>query len=160
KVTIKNERTAEIREVETTEDGAYMVTALLPSFYSVEVTKSGFSSATVSGVQVTVGQEIHRNFTLQVASVAESVTVTSSVEAAVDTTSARIGVNVTEREVEGLPLNGRQISQLYLQAPGALNSGTGTFQDIHFSGRALDQNVIRYDGVEGGAVVDTAPGNL
>ncbi len=77
-----------------------------------------------------------------------------------DTTSARIGVNVNEREVEGLPINGRQLSQLYLQAPGSLNSGTGTFQDIRFSGRAVEQNAIRYDGVEGSAIVDAAPGNL
>src|SRR5262249_23340838 len=67
---------------------------------------------------------------------------------------------VMEREVKDLPINGRQLSQLYLQAPGSQNSGTGTFGDIRFSGRAVEQNVIRYDGIEGSAIIDASPGNL
>src|SRR4029453_17989046 len=73
---------------------------------------------------------------------------------------ARMGVNVSERDVQGLPVNGRQMSQLMLQAPGSLNSGTGTWQDVRFSGRAVEQNAVRYDGVEGSAIIDAAPGNL
>src|SRR6185437_9544639 len=68
--------------------------------------------------------------------------------------------NVNPREVQGLPLNGRQLSQLYLQAPGSVNSGSGTYGDIRFSGRAVEQNEIRYDGIEGTAIIDTSPGNL
>ena len=59
-----------------------------------------------------------------------------------------------------LPINGRQMSQLMLQAPGSVNSGTGTWQDVRFSGRAIEQNAIRYDGVEGSSIIDAAPGNL
>ena len=77
-----------------------------------------------------------------------------------DLSSARLGVNVSEREVNSLPVNGRQMSQLLLQAPGAQNAGTGTWQDIRFSGRANEQNVIRYDGIEGSAIIDASPGNV
>src|SRR5207253_4728198 len=63
-------------------------------------------------------------------------------------------------EVNNLPVNGRQMSQLLLQAPGAQNAGTGTWQDIRFSGRAVEQNAIRYDGIEGSAIIDAAPGNV
>ena len=70
-----------------------------------------------------------------------------------------MGTNVIEREVKDLPINGRELSQLYLQAPGTVNTGTGTFGDIRFwSGR--EQNVIRYDGIEGTAIIDASPGNL
>src|SRR4029077_12311981 len=106
------------------------------------------------------GLEIHRDFALQVASVSQTVTVSSGGETPIDTTSSRIGVNVTEREVPHLPINGRQLSQLELQAPGATNAGTGNFQDIRFSGQSTEQNAVRYDGVEGSAVVDADPGNL
>ena len=41
-----------------------------------------------------------------------------------------------------------------------MNSGTGTFGDIRFSGRAVEQNIVRYDGVEGTAIIDASPGNL
>ena len=71
-----------------------------------------------------------------------------------------MGTNVIEREVKDLPINGRQLSQLYLQAPGSVNTGSGTFGDIRFSGRAVEQNVIRYDGIEGSAIIDASPGNL
>ena len=81
-------------------------------------------------------------------------------EAAIDTGSARMGATVNQREVVGLPLNGRQLSQLYLQAPGTVNTGSGTFGDIRFSGRAVQQNIVRYDGVEGSAIIDASPGNL
>ena len=74
--------------------------------------------------------------------------------------SARIGVNVSEREVQALPVNGRQMSQLLLQAPGSQNAGTGTWQDIRFCGRAIEQNVIKYDGIEGSAIIDASPGNV
>src|SRR5207253_2614847 len=59
-----------------------------------------------------------------------------------------------------LPLNGRQISQLYLMTPGAVNYGAGTFDDVRFSGHSVEQNEIRFDGVEGTSIVDTSPGNL
>ncbi len=74
--------------------------------------------------------------------------------------SARIGVNVSEREISELPVNGRQMSQLMLQAPGSQNAGTGTWNDVRFSGRANNQNVIKFDGVEGSAIIDASPGNI
>ena len=79
---------------------------------------------------------------------------------AVDLSSARIGVNVSEREIKELPVNGRQMSQLMLQAPGSQNAGTGTWNDVRFSGRANNQNVIKFDGVEGSAIIDASPGNV
>jgi hypothetical protein len=107
-----------------------------------------------------VGQELTLDLGLQTVGASETVNVTASSESTLDTGSARIGANVNQREVEGLPINGRQLSQLYLQAPGSVNSGSGTFGDIRFSGRANQQNVIRYDGIEGTAIIDASPGNL
>src|SRR4030095_3102915 len=89
----------------------------------------------------------------------ESVTVIGS-SPVIDISSARIGANVSEREVQGLPVNGRQMSQLMLQAPGAQNAGDGTWQDVRFSGRANEQNVIKQDGHEGSAITAASPGTL
>ena len=38
--------------------------------------------------------------------------------------------------------------------------GNGTWQDVRFSGRANEQNVIKYDGIEGSAIIDASPGNV
>ena len=108
---------------------------------------------------VAVGQELALDFEFKPAGVQEAVTVVG-VAPVLDISSARIGANVSQREVQGLPVNGRQMSQLMLQAPGSQNAGTGTWQDIRFSGRAVEQNVIKYDGVEGSAIIDAAPGNV
>jgi hypothetical protein len=105
-----------------------------------------------------VGQSKTADFTVNPAGNTEQITVSEIVT--VDTTSARVGVNVSENEVNNLPLNGRQVSQLYLLTPGAVNNGTGTFDNIRFSGRANQQNAIRYDGIEGSAIMDASPGNL
>ncbi|HEY6121440.1 MAG TPA: hypothetical protein VIV66_15885, partial [Pyrinomonadaceae bacterium] len=100
------------------------------------------------------------NVSLGADQVTANVDITSAGEAVTDTSSASMSATVNPREVEGLPINGRQLSQLYLQAPGSVNSGSGTFGDIRFSGRAVEQNIVRYDGIEGSAIIDASPGNL
>ena len=159
-VSVKNERTGEERTVTTNDQGLYLAVNLKPSTYTIRVTALGFGESEMKGLQLLVGETLTRDVEIKPAGTSETVTVVASEEAALDTTSARIGVNVNPREVHELPLNGRQLSQLYLQAPGTVNSGSGTYGDIRFSGRAVEQNAIRYDGVEGSAIIDASPGNL
>ena len=159
KVSIRNERTGEQRAAVTNEQGYFLIGALKPSSYTIKAEQTGFAPIEYTSMTLAVGQELTLDFELKPAGLQEAVTVVGSAPV-LDLSSARIGVNVSTREVDGLPVNGRQMSQLLLQAPGSLNSGTGTWQDIRFSGRAVEQNVIRYDGIEGSAIIDAAPGNL
>ncbi len=158
-VVIKNERTGEERTATTNDAGYYSVLALRPSSYSITATAQNLT-VRLTNVQLMVGQELKLGLTLQATGVEAKVDISAAGESALDTGSAAMGVNVNPREVEALPLNGRQLSQLYLQAPGSVNSGSGTYGDIRFSGRAVEQNIIRYDGIEGTAIIDTSPGNL
>ena len=116
--------------------------------------------ADFSGIRLQVGQERTLNIVLQPSAVTTEVNVSGGDLAVIDFSSARIGANISSREVAELPMNGRQVSQLYLMAPGAVNNGSGTFDNIRFSGRSNQENVIRYDGVEGSSIVDSSPGNL
>jgi hypothetical protein len=158
-ITVINGKTGVERTASTNADGLYVVQQLEPSTYSIHAAHVGFSDAKTNGITLGVGQEITQNIALQVGDVATSISVQDTL-AHVDTSSARVGVNVSEREVAQLPLNGRQVSQLYLMAPGAVNSGSGTFDNIRFSGRSNQQNEIRFDGVEGSSIIDASPGNL
>ncbi len=158
-VVIKNEKTGEERTVIANADGTFLVAALKPSTYTVTANANSLEFSQ-TGVELLVGQETNVSVILQVKGVNAQVDILSNEELAVNTSSASLSANVNQREVQGLPINGRQLSQLYLQAPGAVNSGTGTFGDIRFTGRAVQQNVIRYDGVEGSAIIDASPGNL
>jgi Carboxypeptidase regulatory-like domain len=159
-VTVRNERTGEVRTANVNSDGRFVVVNLRPSSYTLTVTAQNFAKIEFTSVELVVGQVLNLDVEMKPAGATESITIVGGEEAALDTSSARLGANVNQQEVKGLPLNGRQLSQLYLQAPGALNSGSGTFGDIRFSGRAVEQNAVRYDGVEGSAIIDSSPGNL
>lgn len=159
-VVVRNERTGEERYVVTSNEGLYRITSLKPSMYTVKATLPSFAPSEMKQVQLAAGQQLMLDVVLRPEGTSAEITVVGSGEATVDTSSARIGTNVNEREVAELPINGRQLSQLYLQAPGSVNTGSGTFADIRFSGRSNQQNLIRYDGIEGSAIIDANPGNL
>ena len=158
-ITARNQRTGEQRTTTSNLYGSFSIPALKASGYTVTATSTGLG-ATVKDVEVNVGRETNVTIGMKIGDVAASVNIVAGDETAITTGSAAMGANVNAREVEGLPLNGRQLSQLYLQAPGSVNSGSGTYGDIRFSGRAVEQNEIRYDGIEGTAIIDTSPGNL
>ena len=158
-VVVKNERTGEERTATSTESGSYIISGLRPSLYTVTASAQSLT-VRVTSVQLLAGQELNLNLNLQATGVEAKVDIVAAADTGIDTGSAAMGANVNPREVQALPLNGRQLSQLYLQAPGSVNSGSGTFGDIRFSGRAVQQNVIRYDGIEGSAIIDASPGNL
>jgi hypothetical protein len=158
-VTIKNDRTGEVRTTKTNADGYFLISPLRPSTYTIKAEKQGFGVLEYPQMPLAVGQELALDFELKPAGVQETVNVVGTAPT-LDISSARMGVNVSEREVQGLPVNGRQMSQLLLQAPGSQNAGDGTWQDIRFSGRANEQNVIKYDGIEGSAIIDASPGNV
>src|SRR4029077_21155567 len=122
--------------------------------------ESAGMSAKVEHLTLNVGQELTLSLAMTTTGVSATVNVVSGQETVSDSGSASMSANVIPREIQGLPINSRQLSQLYLQPPGSVNSGSGTFGDIRFSGRAVEQNIVRYDGVEGTAIIDASPGNL
>jgi len=155
-VTLTDNNTGRQRTTTTNNSGQFTLVQLPPSTYTLQLSHSGFATLQARGIVLQLGQEINRNFTLDVESSQSTVTVESGTTA-LDIESARIGGNVSPREIQNLPINGRQISQLYLLVPGATNSGSGTFDNIRFSGRSVEQNIIRLDGIEATSVIDTSP---
>jgi hypothetical protein len=159
-VVVKSQKTGSERTVKTNESGLFFITNLLPALYTVKASGSGMAAIEYSDIKLSIGQERTLSITLQPETLQQEVKVSGGELVVIDTSSARMGVDVGEREVGQLPLNGRQLSQLYLMAPGAVTAGGGTFDNIRFSGRANQQNAVRYDGVEGSAIIDASPGNL
>ncbi len=158
-VTAMNTRTGEERSALTGYRGDYVITALKPSMYIVRGSLPGFAPIEVTGVELAVGQKLTIDMSLKPAGVNQELTVSAdAAEVRVETSSASLGANVDTREVAELPINGRQLSQLYLQAPGAQNTGNGQYNDIRFNGRATDQNAVRFDGIEASGIVDAEPG--
>ena len=127
-----------------------------PAPYTLTATKAGIGIAALPGLSLAVGQELPIDFTLSQAGAQENVTVTA-VAPILDVSGAHLGASVSEREVQGLPVNGRQMSQLMLQAPGSQNAGTGTGV-TSASPAAPSSRTSSSDGVEGSGIIDSAPG--
>jgi len=155
-----NEKTGIERSAVSSEIGFFTLVNLPPAQYTVKATAPNLQPVEITNVPLTAGQERTVNLILHPATVRQEVTVSAGDLATLDVSSARMGSNVNEREVASLPLNGRQLSQLYLLVPGAQTAGGGSFDNIRFSGRANQENAIRFDGIEASSIIDASPGNL
>ena len=159
-VKVKSTSTGSERTATASSEGFYTVTQLQPGNYSITVTHAGFKTAKIESIELGANQTRTANITLEAGAIDAVVDITASdiSAATIDQSSNRLGVNITAREVEELPVNGRNYSQLYINAPGATNTGTGNFGDLRFNGRANQQNQTRLDGIEATAIFDSSPG--
>jgi outer membrane receptor protein involved in Fe transport len=115
-VTVKNNATGVSQVVVTGSDGGYRTTTIPAGRYTVTTELSGFSPVTVRELELNVATTREYDIKLQPASVQESITVTA--DAPLVATTPAIGTVVSERELENLPLNGRQFANLASLAPG------------------------------------------
>lgn len=100
-------------------DGLYLIPALPPGRYRLEATRDGFAPLIREGVAVDVDQAARADLQLSLAAAAESVTVTADA-LQVNTVNAMGGGLVARRQIEELPLNGRNFIQLGTLVPGAV----------------------------------------
>jgi hypothetical protein len=116
-VSIRNLQTGHVDTVQTDRIGYYRLQHLLPGTYQVRIEASGFKAMVLNDVAVNASATTPANAQLQVGSIHESVEVVSGT-ALVQTEEGRLASTITTREVEDLPLNGRQVYQLVTEEPG------------------------------------------
>lgn len=148
-VTVVNEATGIERTVFTGPDGRFVIPTLTPGTYTVKVELAGFQLQTRPGVQVAVGQELTLGFTLAVAAVTEEVTVTGQAPV-VEVTTSRIGTNITNKEIDALPSQGRNQLALMQLVPGltpSLTPGESEGGTYNANGRDTGNNIFMLDGM-------------
>jgi hypothetical protein len=101
----------------TNDDGIYSLPGLPPGNYRITVEKEGFERIVRPDVVLHVADNISIDFTVQVGTVAQTVTVQGGTPL-VETTSGALGGLVQSDEVQNLPLNGRNYIGLTLLQPG------------------------------------------
>src|SRR6266851_209496 len=122
-VTITNaDQRIVVRTVSTDDHGQYAAPLLPVGHYSVTVEIAGFKKVTQSGFVLNVSDKLAVNFTLEVGSVSESVSVEASA-LHVDTESATATGVISGLQLRELSLNSRNYAQLVLLVPGASDSG-------------------------------------
>jgi hypothetical protein len=111
--TVVAQHVASSRKVErvTDEQGRFFLPALPVGDYEVTVELTGFRRFEQKGLTLKVGQKVELSVTLQLGELAEAVTVTAEAPL-VQTANAEIADVIENRQVEALPLNGRQFIQL------------------------------------------------
>ncbi|MBS1850510.1 MAG: TonB-dependent receptor [Acidobacteria bacterium] len=151
-VTVTELETKQIFKAHANSSGYYVVTSLLPGKYSVQAEKPGFQLQLVQPVEVNVATQVTVNLALPIAGTASKVNVVSE-PALVDTTNAALGQVVRSKQIEELPLNGRNFLQLALLTAGALpvapNSENGLVykSTVNISGGRESSNQYSIDGV-------------
>ena len=114
-VRAQNDANGNSFEAVTDQAGAYRI-ALRIGRYRVTAELQGFSTATRT-VELLVGQNAVINLQLALTGIAESVNVTGEAPL-VDTTSSSFGNSIDSRQMESLPIQGRDWMALALLAPG------------------------------------------
>jgi TonB dependent receptor/Carboxypeptidase regulatory-like domain/TonB-dependent Receptor Plug Domain len=130
-------------------NGNFRFPSVLPGTYEVSATLASFKPAKVSNVEVKLGSMKSVEFNLQLASVAESVTVTAE-SPIVDVKSSGKSTNLRAEQVELLP-HGRDYLTLLMQAPGVNNeakSAPAGQMGIMIDGAAAAENRYVIDGIE------------
>jgi len=102
--------------------GFYKFPSLGAGSYIVTVTAKGFVSETVSDVTLIAEQTRGVSVSLKPGAETTTVSVTAD-QLTVDTDEAKIGSVITEREIEELPLQGRDVFNVANQAPGVTGTG-------------------------------------
>jgi hypothetical protein len=108
----------------TDAEGRYRLPTLRPGVYRVTAELTGFTPVTQDGLELLVGQQGTRNFKLTLSGVQESITVRSETPL-IDLRQSRLGGNIDTRQVQELPLNGRNWMSLVTMAPGARVNSAG-----------------------------------
>ena len=100
----------------TNEQGNYRFTQLAGGDYTVSFSLPGFKTLNIEGVRVDIGATATVNGALEVATVAETITVLSQ-EPTIDLEQATVAVNFGDQEFEDIPYS-RSLRGLMMMAPG------------------------------------------
>ena len=95
----------------TNDKGEYRLLNVPPGKYTVQAELSGFTTVVLRDVELLVGQNATIALTMKLAQVSETLTVIGETPL-VDTTSSQVAGNVDRRQMEELPLQGRNWMEL------------------------------------------------
>ena len=120
KITVTSKETGLARAVTTDGSGSYRVGLLGAGEYSIKVEASGFGASEQADLVLRVGDERRVDVALRPGQVSASVTIEAPIT---DSATSTLSAVVPAERVNALPLNGRQLQELALTAPGVTASG-------------------------------------
>lgn len=127
-VHLTNNATGAERIAKTNDNGDWSIPNLPPANYKVRIEKEGFKTVQIPSLDVEIGKTANGSVTLSVGERSETVEV-STLPPQLQTQEATVGQVIDQKQINDLPLNGRNVLQLATLAPGvspAQGGQTGT----------------------------------
>src|ERR1035437_2077728 len=122
-IELTNVNTGVVRKTSTTTDGIYNFPSVVPGVYSMQTSAAGFAAVSQPPVTLQVGQTATFDFQLNVGGATSTVTVTAAAPV-LETSTSELGTVVSPKEMNDLPLNGRNFTELLTILPGVANINT------------------------------------
>src|SRR6185369_11391951 len=146
-IVVTDNQTKQSRTVPTNDQGAFSFPTLNSGSYTVSFSAPGFKTFNATDVKIDVGKEYVLTPTLEVGAIEEKVNIIAGADV-VNSTNAELSNTVTETQLLGLPINGRDPSSLIQLQPGVsqggeVNGQRTSAQNISRDGLNVQDNFIR-----------------
>lgn len=151
-VTATNTETNLVRSVVTEGNGRYAIPALPPGLYVVKAELTGFAPLIRPEIVLQLGASVAADFTLRIAGTRAEVTVTAALPV-VDTQRTAVSTVVSQKQIESLPINGRNFISFSIITPGVSTDrtpqqGASATSGLTFAGQRARSNNITVDGLD------------
>ena len=147
KIAITNTGTGVTRNLASNGVGDYTAPAVQPGVYSLSAEAPGFKRIERTSVRLEVGNDVRIDFQLIPGAVTETIRVTAE-QPLITTTNDNIGGTLSNKEINDLPLNGRDYQNLIVLRPGVVRFPGGGFESISSSGMRPEDNNFILDGTD------------
>ena len=143
RVVVENQGTGAAIEAETDGQGNFLIPVLPVGTYRVTVSSDGFKSQLKEDIRLRVSDRVRLLFSLEPGSITETVTVSGQAPL-VETASSTLGLVVETEQIDALPLNGRNVSDLLHLVPGNVLRTQGTKQAFNGASLFRQQGGLRF----------------
>ncbi len=123
-VVLTNTDTGATRQALSDDNGFYIFTNLRIGNYEVKAELEGFQPVRITGIKLSVGENLNFPVVMTVSEVTTEVEVRAEVEQ-VETTTSQLDTVIDEKRITDLPLNGRNPLSLIYLTPGVVQGQTG-----------------------------------
>lgn len=149
KVLIVNTATQARSEVVADADGSFVFPTLQPGKYTLTAEATGFRTAVLSGIELSVGATVAQIVKLEVGPTTESISVEAN-SLTVQTTDSQVSSAVLMRDIDTLPQLGRNPITLAIFQPGVqIDIRAGQDSSFsHVNGLRQGSNNARLDGID------------
>jgi hypothetical protein len=124
-IALRNTDTNAVRATVSGADGSFTLTELTPGSYELTASKAGFSTYRELRIVLDIGQQLQNDIELPLGPVNETISVTAHVAALNTQDGAIKGAVVVQQEIQDVPLDGRDFTDIAFLVPGVLPNAQG-----------------------------------